>query len=80
MKFPTAEDRNRLTTNYHRWMEWRLPRHERYYDEILNCVRYLKPSCTVQLLLGSWRDWLNGAARPASSESMLRRVSETCME
>ena len=80
MKFPTSEDRDHSQSNYRRWMEWRLPHHERHYDEILKYVRSIKSSCTVQLLLGSGRAWLNGDPRPASSESMFRRVSETCME
>jgi len=61
-------------------MEWRLPRHEQHYDEILNYVRAIKPSCTVQVLLGAGREWLNGDSRPASSESLFRRVSETSLE
>ena len=80
VKFPTAEERNRLATNYRRWMEWRLPRHERHYDEILNYVRSIKSSCTVQVLLGAGREWLNGDSRPASSESLFRGVSETSLE
>jgi Beta-galactosidase trimerisation domain len=80
MKFPTSADRDHSQSNYRRWMEWRLPRHERHYDEIVNYVRAIKPTCTVQLLLGAGREWLNGDSRPASSESLFRRVSETSME
>lgn len=80
MKFPTSADRDHSQSNYHRWMAWRLPRHEQHYDEILNYVRAIKPACTVQVLLGAGREWLNGDARPASSESLFRRVSETSLE
>ena len=61
-------------------MEWRLPRHEKFYDEVTRYVRTLKPAATVQLLTGAGRAWLMGEPRPAISESMMRRASESCLE
>jgi hypothetical protein len=80
LKFPTTDDRDHKNPNYLRWMEWRLPHHEEHLDQIQRYVQTLKPSCTVQVLLGSGRAWLTGEARPSSSESMFRRTSETCLE
>jgi hypothetical protein len=80
MPFLTPTDRNELKPNYLRWMEWRLSRHERYYDVVTSYVRTLKPDATVQILSGAGRAWLTGEARPAASESFMRRASESCLE
>ena len=80
LAFPKLVDQQQIAPNYRRWMAWRLANHERYFDDILRYVQLLKPSGSVQVLLGSGRAWLTGDLRPASSEAMFRRASEVCLE
>lgn len=78
--FPNLDDKKTLAANYLAWLKWRHGQHERHYKEITDYVQSLKPSCSVQILVGSERAWLEGDVVPRNSEALFRATTESSLE